>query len=64
VGSTELPVAWVLSTGGAIAVKALQSLPARSRPVLVRASRFGNGRVIARAEYDVMGMIPADNLNP
>ena len=32
--------------------------------VFVRSSRVGNGRVIARREYDEMGMIPADNLNP
>ena len=32
--------------------------------VFVRSSRVGNGRVIARKEYDELGMIPADNLNP
>jgi len=32
--------------------------------VLVRASRVGNGRVLPRDEYNAMGMIPADNLNP
>ena len=46
------------------ALKAVLSMPAASRPVLVRSSRVGNGRVIARDEYDVMGMIPADTLNP
>jgi len=45
-------------------VKTLLSLPAESRPALVRSSRVGNGRVIALKEYDAMGMIPADNLNP
>ena len=39
------------------------SIPAASRPVLVRSSRAGNGRVTARDEYDKMGMIQADNLN-
>ena len=34
------------------------------RPVLVRSSRTGNGRVVSRDDYDQMGMIPADNLNP
>jgi L-asparaginase len=34
------------------------------RPILVRSSRTGNGRVIARDEYDAMGMVPADNLSP
>lgn len=48
------------------AVKQLASLPAASRPVVVRSSRTGNGRVIARDEYgyNSMGMIPADTLNP
>ena len=36
----------------------------RSKPVLVRASRTGSGRVIATTEHDKMGLIPADNLNP
>jgi L-asparaginase len=46
------------------ALKAVLSLPVASRPVLVRSSRTGNGRVVAREEYDRMGMIPADTLNP
>jgi L-asparaginase len=29
----------------------------------VIASRVGSGRVIARNEYDALGLIPADNLN-
>jgi L-asparaginase len=33
-------------------------------PVLVRSNRTGNGRVVAREEYDRLGMIPADTLNP
>lgn len=35
-----------------------------SKPVLVRSSRVGNGRVIGRDEFDRMGIIPADSLNP
>jgi L-asparaginase type II len=46
------------------AVKSLLSLPAGSRPVVVRSSRTGNGRVIGREETDKMGMIAADTLNP
>jgi L-asparaginase len=38
--------------------------PADVRPVLVRSNRTGNGRVIGREDYDKLGMIPADNLNP
>lgn len=44
--------------------EALKRLPAATRPVLVRSSRVGNGRVIATAEYDDMGVIPSDTLNP
>ena len=32
--------------------------------MFVRSSRVGNGRVIARKEYDDMGMVAADTLNP
>ena len=46
------------------ALKPVLSLPAASRPVLVRSSRLGNGRVVGSDVYDRMGMIPADNLNP
>jgi L-asparaginase len=35
-----------------------------AKPVFVRASRVGNGRVIERKEYDDLGMVPADNLSP
>jgi L-asparaginase len=38
--------------------------PIETRPVLVRSNRTGNGRVIAQEQYDKMGMIPADTLNP
>lgn len=34
------------------------------KTVFVRSNRTGNGRVIARKEYDDLGMIPGDNLNP
>jgi L-asparaginase len=53
-----------LSTSERQIVKSLLALPAGSRPVLVRSSRTGNGRVIGREDYDRMGMIPADTLNP
>ena len=49
-------------------LKAALSSQAGVRPVLVRSSRVGNGRVIAltanREDYDALGMIPADTLNP
>ena len=45
-------------------VQAIAAMPAASRPILVRSSRTGNGRVIATSEYDALGMIAADTLNP
>jgi len=56
--------AGLLSTSEREAVKPFLSLPAMSQPVLVRSNRTGNGRVVALSEYDSLGMIPADNLNP
>ena len=46
------------------ALKPVVSMPSASRPILVRSSRTGNGRVIGRIEEDAAGMIPADTLNP
>ena len=46
------------------ALQTVFSLPPESRPILVRSNRVGNGRVLPRDEYDNMGMIPADTLNP
>ena len=45
-------------------VTALSKLPATARPVIVRSSRVGNGRVLGRPEFDDIGTLPADNLNP
>ncbi len=45
-------------------LKEVAAMPAASRPALVRSSRVGNGRVIATAEYDALGIIPSDTLNP
>ena len=56
--------AGLISTAEREALKPLVALPAATKPVLVRSNRTGNGRVIALAEYDSLGMIPADNLNP
>jgi L-asparaginase len=46
------------------AVKAISTSPSEAKPVLVRSNRAGNGRVISRKEYDDLGYIPADTLNP
>jgi L-asparaginase type II len=56
--------AGLLSGGEREALKAVAAMPPGSRPVLVRSSRPGNGRVISREEYDKMDMVPADTLNP
>ena len=53
-----------LSSFEKAALKPILALPAKTRPVLVRSTRVGNGRVIGSDVYDAMGMIPADNLNP
>ena len=46
------------------ALQPILALPEATRPVLVRSSRTGNGRVIGREEYDAMGIVPADTLSP
>ena len=45
-------------------LKEVATMPAATRPVLVRSSRVGNGRVIATAEYDALGIVPGDTLSP
>ena len=54
----------LLSTGEREALKPIVAMPAAARPVLVRSNRTGNGRVASRDDYDALGMIPADTLNP
>ena len=53
-----------LSTAERDAIAEINKMPAASRPVLVRSSRVGNGRVTATAQFDELGVIPADTLNP
>jgi L-asparaginase len=45
------------------AIRELSKLPTDERPIFVRSSRVGNGRVIGRKEYDELGMVAADNLS-
>ena len=45
-------------------LKEVATMPVATRPVLVRSSRVGNGRVIATAEYDALGIVPGDTLSP
>jgi L-asparaginase len=56
--------AGLLSSFEKAALAQILSGPVAQRPVLVRSNRLGTGRVVAREEYDRMGMIPADTLNP
>ena len=56
--------AGVLSNFQMEAVKTILSSPSELKPVLVRSSRTGNGRVIGRKEYDDLGFIAADTLSP
>jgi L-asparaginase len=54
----------LLSTAERDALRPLLTMPATTRPVLVRSNRTGNGRVAGREDYDALGMIAADTLNP
>ncbi len=56
--------AGLISANERAALEPLLAMPGDKRPVLVRSNRTGNGRVVAREDYDKMGLIPADNLNP
>jgi L-asparaginase len=53
-----------LSVSEETVLKEVAAMPAATRPVLVRSSRVGNGRVIATAEYDALGIVPGDTLSP
>jgi len=46
------------------AMKKILSYPSGEKPVAVRSNRTGTGRVIARKEYDELGYVAADTLNP
>jgi L-asparaginase len=54
----------LISTSERDALKPILAMPAATRPVLVRSSRTGNGRVAARDDYDALGILSADTLNP
>ena len=56
--------AGLISSSERDALAPVIALPSESRPVIVRSNRTGNGRVVGRDDYDKMGLIPADNLNP
>ena len=53
-----------LATAERDAIAEINKMPAAARPILVRSSRVGNGRVTATAQFDELNVIPADTLNP
>ena len=53
-----------LSSAERDAIAEINKLPPASRPVVVRSSRVGNGRVTPTAVFDALEVIPADTLNP
>ena len=53
-----------LSSAERDVVAEINKMPAASRPVLVRSSRVGNGRVTPTAVFDALNVIAADTLNP
>jgi L-asparaginase len=53
-----------LSTFEEAALKEVVALPPSSRPVMVRSSRTGNGRVTPTAEYEPLGLVAGDTLTP
>ena len=53
-----------LTAPEAAVVKEINAMPAATRPVLVRSSRVGNGRVTPTAEYEPMNLVAADTLSP
>jgi L-asparaginase len=53
-----------LAIAEANAVKNINAMPAAARPVLVRSSRVGNGRVTPTAEFDAMNIVASDTLTP
>lgn len=57
------PGAGSLSNSEHDAVKEIGSSTG-AKPVMMRSSRTGNGRVTGRKNFDATGMIPTDNLSP
>jgi L-asparaginase len=53
-----------LSTAERDAIAEINKMPSATRPILVRSSRVGNGRVTATAQFEELGVLAADTLNP
>jgi L-asparaginase len=58
------PGAGSLSDAEVEAMKEIISLQSATKPVLMRSTRTGNGRVAGRKVFDALGLIPTDNLSP
>jgi len=58
------PGAGSLSDEERAAVEAIVSAPSATKPIMMRSTRTGNGRVIGRRKFDRLGLIPTDNLSP
>lgn len=58
------PGAGSLSAAEVEAVKAMASSGSNARPILMRSTRTGNGRVTRRTAFDALGILPTDNLSP
>lgn len=58
------PGAGSLSDIEAETVRDIISSGSGKKPVFMRSSRTGNGRVLCRKIFDELGMIPTDNLSP
>lgn len=56
--------AGLISKAEKAALQPAMALPAERRPLMVRSNRTGSGRVTPRDEYDKLGIIPGDTLNP
>ncbi len=53
-----------ISTPERGALRSVLDMKSGARPVLVRSSRVGGGRVIPTKDYESFGMVAADSLNP
>lgn len=58
------PGAGSLSDAECRAIEAIVSSSSPEKPVMMRSTRTGNGRVTRRRKFDALGLIPTDNLSP
>jgi len=58
------PGAGSLSEAERSAIEAIVSSSSPKKPIMMRSTRTGNGRVIGRGKFDALGVIPTDNLSP